>query len=254
MHSIQKAAALVFLLAASLVPTAQCEEAIPRLPHGRYLVQLKDVTLALPEEDPKSRMTTFFVSTPPGTRPFYFTLTDLVRDPDRYAPRLRSSEWSSVSASPSRQREILGEQVVRGVTGVGIHAGVDKNCEAWLDEWARYREVAIGLPADQYGWTRQDNLRSPRTSTFIKFLDQGDRAKSRYYPLHCDFSGGCSLTACRDGLTGLGSDLFVGQDPGRGLLSKGLRSADRQRDQGSGAHDREPVGRPLAPLVATRPA
>jgi len=95
----------------------------------------------------------------------------------------------------------LGEQVVKGVTGVGIHAGVDKNCEAWLLEWARYREVAVGLPADQYGWTRQDSLRSPQTSTFIKFLDQGDRANSRYYPLHCDFSGGCSLTACRDRLT-----------------------------------------------------
>jgi hypothetical protein len=201
MHSIQKAAALVFLVAVGSVPTARCEETIPRLPDGRYLVQLKNVTIALPEENPKSRMTTFFVSTPPGTRPFYFTLTDLVRDFDQYAPRLRSSDWSSFSASSSRPREILGQQVVRGVTGIGIHAGVDKNCEAWLPEWTRYRQVAIGLPADQYGWTRQDNLRSPPTSTFIKFLDQGDRTKSRYYPLHCDFSGECSLRACRDGLT-----------------------------------------------------
>jgi hypothetical protein len=201
MHSVQKLGALGFLMVANSAPSARCEETLARLSDGRYLVQLRDVTIALPQEDPKSRMTTFFVSTPPGTRPFDFTLTDLVRDPNRYAPKLRSSEWSSVSASPSRPREILGEPVARGVTGVGVNAGVDKNCEAWLPGWAHYREVAMGLPVDQYGWTRQDNLRSPQTSTFIKFLDQGDRTKSRYYPLHCDFSGACSLKACRDDLS-----------------------------------------------------
>ncbi|MCP3469707.1 hypothetical protein NLM33_05110 [Bradyrhizobium sp. CCGUVB1N3] len=200
MQFVHRVALLIFLMPMNLIGPALGEE-IPRLPDGRYLVQVKDVLIALPEEEPTRRMTTFDVSTPPGKSPFEFTLTDLVGDPNRYAPRLRSSDWSSVRASPTRPREILGEEVMKGVIGVGVVSGLDTNCEAWLPQWARYREVAMGLPADQYGWTRQDDHRNPPTSTFVKFLDQGERLKSRYYPLNCDFSGGCLLKACRDGLT-----------------------------------------------------
>jgi len=56
-----------------------------------------------------------------------------LRDPDSYASRLKSGERSSVSASTSvdNPTDILGTQVVRGVDLVGLHSGVDKNCEAW---------------------------------------------------------------------------------------------------------------------------
>jgi hypothetical protein len=196
-------AMIVAAAAAVWSPLVRCEEAISELSDGRYRVQMKDAIVALTEEDPTDRQTGFSVSTPPGTSPVHFYLTDLVRDPERYASRLRSSEWNSVSVGLTRRHpgEIVGVPVVKGVNGVGIHTGVDRNCEAWLPNWARYRDAAIGLPADQYGWTRQDNLRSPRTSMFIKFLDERDRSKSRYYPLQCDFSGTCSLRACHNGLT-----------------------------------------------------
>jgi hypothetical protein len=70
-----------------------------------------------------------------------------------------------------------------------------------LPQRERYRDVALLLATDQYGWTRQDNHRSPPTSTFIKFLDPGERANSRYYQLSCDFSGSCLLKTCRSGVT-----------------------------------------------------
>jgi hypothetical protein len=195
--------AFVCLLIANSITVARGDDQIRRLPDGRYLVQVNDVAVALPEEDPKNKQIGFYVSTPPGTSPFHFYLTDLVRDPDRYAPRLRSTEWSSVSAwtSYDHPREIIGVPVVKGVNRVGIHAGADKNCEAWQSDWARYREAAVKMPADQYDWIRQDYPKSPPTSMFIKFLDGGDRRKSRYYALSCDFAGGCSARACHDSLT-----------------------------------------------------
>lgn len=55
--------------------------------------------------------------------------------------------------------------------------------------------------ADQDGWTRQEYSKSTGETMFIKFLDQGERRASRYYAVHCEFSGGCSTRACRDGLT-----------------------------------------------------
>ena len=87
MHSILKAIAFVFLTTATSIPFAQCEETIPRLPDGRYLAQLKGVTVALPEESPKDKQSYFAVSTPPGTRLFDFYLEDLLRDPDHGARR-----------------------------------------------------------------------------------------------------------------------------------------------------------------------
>jgi hypothetical protein len=51
---------------------AHCDDQIRRLPDGRYLVQVNDVTVALPEEDPKHKQIGFYVSTPPGTSPFTF--------------------------------------------------------------------------------------------------------------------------------------------------------------------------------------
>jgi hypothetical protein len=195
--------ALVCLTAHSTT-VARCDDQNRRMSSdGRYLVQVKEVTVALPEEDPKNTRILFAAATPPGTDPFFFTLIDLLRDPDRYVSRLKSSEWSSVSAgtSNSHPADILGMLVVRGVTKVGVHSGVDKNCEEWNLDWARARDAAIGAPSDQYGWIRQDHPESPPTTGFIKFLDEHDRANSRYYALICDFTGGCLLSACHDDLT-----------------------------------------------------
>ncbi len=195
--------ALVCLIITHSITVARCDDQIRRLPDGRYLVQVKDVTVALPEEDPKNTRILFAAATPPGTKSFSFTLIDLLRDPDRYASRLKSGEWSSVSASLSvdNPTDILGTQVVRGVNLVGLHSGVDKNCEAWNHDWARAREAAIAEPSDQYGWIRQDHPRSPPWTGFIKFLDEHDREKSRYYAVYCDFTGLCSLSACHNDLT-----------------------------------------------------
>jgi hypothetical protein len=197
MHSILKAVAFVFLTAAASIPFALCEETIARLPDGRYLVQVKGVTVALPEEDPNNKQIGFSVSTPPGTSPFHFYLTDLVRDPDRYAPRLRSSEWASVSAWPSygHPREIIGIQVERGVNNVGILSGVDVNFESWRPQWAHDREIAADVPADQYGWIRREPKTRIDQTIFVKFLDEGDRLRSRYYALSCEIFGSCSLRA-----------------------------------------------------------
>jgi hypothetical protein len=195
-----KTAVLVLLAATGSIPFARCEETLVRAPDGSYLVELNSVTVALPEEDPQHKLTYFAVSTPPGTRIFDFYLTDLAHDPNRYAPRLRSSEWSSVKVS-SKDHKIIGVPVVRGLYSVGIHVGVDANCEAWTREWSRLRDIALDLATDQFGWTRQEFPRSPPWTMFIKFLDEGDRRASRYYAVDCDFSGGCSTKACRDGLT-----------------------------------------------------
>jgi hypothetical protein len=195
--------ALVCLIIAHSIAVARCDDTIRRLPDGRYLVHVKDVTIALPEEDPKNTRTQFQVATPPGTSPLFFTLTDLLRDPDRYASKLKSSEWSSVSAvtSVDHPLDILGVQVVRGVNMVGVHSGPDRNCEAWNRDWAHARDAAIVAPSDQYGWIRQDHPRSPPWTGFIKFLDEHDRAKSQYYALICNFAGSCLLSACHNDLT-----------------------------------------------------
>jgi hypothetical protein len=193
--------ALLCLIIAGSIAVGRCDDQIRRLPDGRYLVQVKDVTVALPEEDPKNTRILFAAATPPGTRHFSFTLIDLLRDPDRYASRLKSSEWSSVSASTSVPTDILGTQVARGVNLVGLHSGVDKNCEAWNHDWARARDEAIAASSDQYGWIRQDHPRSPPWTGFIKFLDEHDREKSPYYAVYCDFTGLCSLSACHNDLT-----------------------------------------------------
>jgi len=197
--------ALVCLIIANPIAVARGDDQIRRLPDGRYLVQVNNVTVALPEEDQNHKQIGFYVSTPPGTSPFHFYLTDLVRDPDRHAPRLRLSEWSSVSAwtSYDHPHEIIGVPVVKGVNQVGIHAGPDKNCEAWNLDWARARDEAIAAPPDQYGWIRQDHPRSPSWTGFIKFLDEHDREKSRYHALYCDFFGACSLSACHNDLTAM---------------------------------------------------
>src|SRR3954451_7274661 len=100
MSLIWKTAVLAFLVASS-ISIARCEEAIKRAPDGRYLVDLNGVTVALPDEDPKDQQTGFYVSTPPGSSPLHFYLNDLLHDPERLAPRLRSSEWSSVSVGSS---------------------------------------------------------------------------------------------------------------------------------------------------------
>ena len=195
--------ALVCLIIAHSVTVARSDNQIRRLSDGKYLVQLKDVTVGLPEEDPKNASIQFQVATPPGTNPLLFTLADLLRDPDRYASKLRSSEWSSVNAGISvyNPHNILGVQVANGVVRVGVHSGVDSNCEALNRDWARARDAAITAPSDQYGWIRQDHPRSPPTSVFIKFLDAHDREKSRYYALECDFRGLCWFNACHNNLT-----------------------------------------------------
>jgi hypothetical protein len=181
---------------------ANAEETITRASDGRVLVQLKDALVALPEENPKDTQIAFYVAVPPGTSPFHFYLTDLVRDPDRYVPRLRSSEWSSVSAGTSVNHltEIIGVPVVKGVNRVGIHSGVDKGCEAWKPQWARLREAAVNMTPDEYGWIRNDDPKRV-SSTFVKFLDNADRATGRYYALSCNFAGTCVASACHNGLT-----------------------------------------------------
>lgn len=202
MYSVQKLAALAFLVAASSLPAAQSEEMIARLPGGRYLIQLKDVTVALPEESPKDTQIAFLVPEPPsGVRLFY--LLDLVRAPERYAPMLRSADWIDVSVGTSvnHPHEIIRVTVATGVNKIGIRAGVDNYCEIMQRDWARYRDAALGLPTDGYGWTRQDMNSNPTASMFIKFLDEGDRAKSRYYPVSCSFDGRCSIYACHNGLS-----------------------------------------------------
>lgn len=194
---------LVCLMVAGSCAEGHCYDQFRRLPDGRYLVQLKDVTVALPEEDPKATRIRFAVATPPGTSPFTFTLPDLLRDPNRYASRLKSSEWSSVWAGTSvaHPSDILGTQVARGVNQVALVSGLDSNCEAWKRDWARARDAAIAETSDQNGWIRQDHPRSPSWTGFIKFLDEHDRENSRYYALYCDFSGSCSLSTCHDHLT-----------------------------------------------------
>jgi hypothetical protein len=203
MSPIWKTAVLALLAATSSIPIARCEEAIKRAPDGRYLVDLNGVTVALPDEDPKDQQTDFDVSTPPGSSPLHFYRNDLLHDPERLAPRLRSSDWRSVSvgSSSNHPREIIGIPVARGVNRVGILVGVDKNCEAWLDGWSRLRDAAVDLGTDQYGWTRQEFSKSTGDTMFIRFLDEGDRRTSRYYAVHCGFNGGCSTRACHDGLT-----------------------------------------------------
>jgi len=202
LRPVGKIIAFVCFAATLSIPVARADEAISRLADGRYLVQVKDATVALTEEDPTDTQTGFYVSTPPGTSPFHFSLTDLVRDPERYAPRLRSSEWSSVSVGMTRRHpgEIVGVPVVKGVNRVGIASGVDRGCEAWKSEWARLREAAVNVTADQYGWIRRDDTKRS-SSTFIKFLDDANRPAGRFYGLSCGFSGGCSVSACHDSLT-----------------------------------------------------
>lgn len=199
---VGKIVAFVCFAARLSIPVARADEAISRSADGRYLVHVKEAIVALTEEDPTDTQTSFYVSTPPGTSPFQFYLTDLVRDPERYAPRLRSSEWSSVSVGRTRSHpgEIVGVPVVKGVNRVGIVSGVDRGCEAWKSEWARLREAALNVTADQYGWIRRDDTKRA-SSTFIKFLDDANRPAGRFYGLSCGFSGGCSVSACHDGLT-----------------------------------------------------
>lgn len=203
MSPIWKTAVLALLAATSSMSIARCEETIKRAPDGRYLVDLNGVTVALPDDDPKDQQTGFYESTPPGRSPLHFYLNDLLHDPERLAPRLRSSEWSSVSvgSSSNRPREVIGIPVARGVNRVGILVGVDKNCESWLAGWSRLRDAAVGLVPDQYGWSRQEVSKSTGETMLIRFLDEGDRRTSRYYAVHCGFNGGCSTRACRDGLT-----------------------------------------------------
>lgn len=195
--------ALVCLFIADSIAVARCEDAIRRLADGRYVVQVKDVTVALPEEDPQNTRILFYAATPPGTPLFDFTLIDLLRDPDRYAPKLRSSDWGSVSAATSghNPNDILGIQVVRGVVAVSVRSGPNKNCEPWNHNRTGARDGAVAAPSDQYGWIRQDHPQSPPTTEFVKFLDDHDRANSRYYVLTCDFSGICSVSACHNDLT-----------------------------------------------------
>ncbi|WP_298870688.1 hypothetical protein [uncultured Bradyrhizobium sp.] len=202
MSTIWKSAVLTVLVATSSIPIARCEEAISRAADGRYLVDLNGVTLALPGESPEDTQIGFWVPKPPGTGVGLFYLRDLVRDPGRYVPMLRSSDWIDVSAGTSvnHPHEIIGIPVAAGVNKVGIRSGGDNYCEPMQADWARYRQVALDMPTDQYGWTRQDNERNP-SSLFIKFLDRGDRAKSRYYPLSCGFAGACSIFACHDNLS-----------------------------------------------------
>jgi hypothetical protein len=201
--SRQTSIALVCLSIAFSTADARCADQIRRLPDGRYLALVKDVTVALPEEDPQNTRIQFQVATPPGTDPLFFTLIDLLRDPDNYAPKLRSSNWSVVSAgtSISNPDDIVGIQVVRGVIRVAVTSGVDENCKAWNQDWVRFRDEAIAARSDQYGWIRQDHPKSPPWTSFIKFLDEHDRENSKYYALHCDFSGLCSLSACHNDLT-----------------------------------------------------
>ena len=199
----QMCTALVCFGIAFSTAGARCDEQIRRLPDGRLLVQVKDVTVALPEEDPKNTRILFQVATPPGTNSLFFTLIDLLRDPNNFAPKLRSSDWSSVSSGTSvyNRDDIVGMPVVRGVVKVAVHSGEDKNCEAWNRDGARARDGAIAAPADRHGWIRQDHPKSPPWAGFIKFLNDHDRENSRYYALYCGFSGLCSLSACHNNLT-----------------------------------------------------
>lgn len=203
MRCICKPTVLALLTATSSMQLARCEEAIMRTPDGRYLVELNGATVALTDDGPRNQQIGFYVSAPPGSSPLHFYLDDLLGDPDRYARRLRSSEWSevSVSSSTNHPHEIIGIPVARGVYRVGIFAGVDKNCETSRRAWSRLRDAALDVPADQYGWTRQESATLPVETRFIKFLNEGDRRTSRYRVIECEFSGGCSTRACRDGLT-----------------------------------------------------
>jgi hypothetical protein len=110
-------------------------------------------------------------------------------------------ELAQYGSSVNHPHDIIGVHVEKGVNKVGIHSGVDKNYEAWRPEWAHDREMAADMPADQYGWIRQD-AKSPADQTiFIKFLDAGDRLRSRYYALSCGYFGSCSLRAHHDNFT-----------------------------------------------------
>ncbi|MBW7970670.1 hypothetical protein [Bradyrhizobium sp. BR 10289] len=240
MSAIWKTAVLALLAATSSISIALCEEAIKRAPDGRYLVDLNGVTVALPDEDPKNQQTGFYVSTPPGRSPLHFYLHDLLHDPDRLVPKLRSSEWSSVSVGGHHSLEIIGIPVARGVNGVGILVGVDKNCEAWLAGWSRLRDAAVDLAPDQYGWTRQEFSKSTGETMFIRFLDEGDRRTSRYYAVHCGFDGGCSTRACRDGLTA--RIAFYSSDKPRGQ-DYSVREFDEQIASGRSVLERLLVNR-----------
>jgi hypothetical protein len=217
LRPVRKIIAFLCFSATLSISSARADETISRLVDGRYLVQVKDATVALTEEDPTDTQTGFYVSTPPGTSPFHFYLTDLVRDPERYASRLRLSEWSSVSVGMTRRHpgEIDGIPVVKGVNRVAIVSGVNRGCDAWNPEWDRLREAALNMTADQYGWIRRDDTKIS-SSTFIKFLDNANRAAGRFYGLSCNFSGGCSVMACHDSLTAIisiySSNKIQGQD------------------------------------------
>src|ERR1700743_2704032 len=179
---VGKILAFVCFAATLSIPVARADEAISRSADGRNLVPVKGGIVALTEEAPTDTQTGFSVSTPLGTSPFHFSLTDLVRDPDRYVPRLRSSKWSSVSVGRKRLHpgEIVGGPVVKGVIRVGIHSGEDENCKAWKSEWASLRHAASDMTADQYGWIRHDDTKMS-SSTFIKFLYPAARPAGGFF-------------------------------------------------------------------------
>lgn len=173
---------------------------LPQLPDGRYRVVVKDVTVALPKDDPENTRIQFQTAAPAGKAPDLFRVFDLGRDPEKYLSKLKSSEWSAVVASANRKNDILGTKIVKGVFNVGLLSGKDANCAAWKLDWERYRATAINEKADQYGWIRLGEPQDP-SSKFIKFLDNQTRAGSPYHTLVCDFAGYCLLSTCHDDLT-----------------------------------------------------
>jgi hypothetical protein len=73
------------------------------------------------------------------------------------------------------------------------------NCQDWQATSNKFRASAITqrLAANQSGWIRQTQARSPADAIFIKFIDDRNREKNKYIAFACGaVLGSCSKHIC----------------------------------------------------------
>lgn len=175
------------------------DESWEKTPDGRLVVDLKGIKVGLPilaADDSRNATVSSVQLYFPGPPLDILSVKDLMTKPEESRRHIADSKaivlvvWGGLS--DDWFYDVIGG-IVR-VGSVGLAFGPDANCISWKRTYREWRNETLTKSADSDGWISQGE-------GYVRFVDGGHRAESRYYAVNCGPWGNCQMTVCRDGLT-----------------------------------------------------
>jgi hypothetical protein len=192
-----------------LAVSAAIAEPWPQLPDGRTVIDMKGIKIAVPSQGPDNAGFVRFGINYGMRDGVDFRLPEVLAQPDRIQQSFSQgrSAYFLADNAPLQPGLFLGRFERAEPMRLSISTGTDQRgrqigvsgCQDWQATSNKYHASAITerLAADQSGWIRQTQPRSPADAIFIKFIDDHSRGQSKYIAFACGaVLGDCKKHIC----------------------------------------------------------